>query len=75
MLEKAARHYLERYTAPAAHLRRLLMARVQRSARAHGTDPEAGAAAIEAIITRFVTAGVLDDSAYARGQARRLHRA
>jgi regulatory protein len=44
-LEKAALFYLERYAAPAEHLRRLLLAKVARSARFHGTDAEAGAAA------------------------------
>ncbi len=74
-LERAARAHLERYAASAEHLRRLLLARVGRSARAHGTDPEAGAAAVEAIVGRYLEAGVLDDAAYAAGQVRRLHRA
>ena len=73
-LERAARAHLERYAASAAHLRRLLLARVARSARAHGTDPQAGAAAVEAIVDRLVLAGALDDAAYARLQVRALHR-
>jgi hypothetical protein len=44
-LEAAARAYLERYAAPAAHLSRVLLVKVERSARFHGTDREAGAAA------------------------------
>ena len=74
-LERAARAHLERYAASAEHLRRLLLARVARSARAHGTDSEAGTAAVEAIVARYLQAGVLDDAAYAAGQVRRLHRA
>lgn len=62
-LERAAHNYLARYAAPAAHLRRILLARVARSARFHGTDPEAGAGL-----------GLLDDSAYALAMARRLAR-
>ncbi len=73
-LERAARAHLERYAASAEHLRRLLLARVARSARVHGTDPEAGAAAVDAIVARHLEAGVLDDAAYAAGQVRRLHR-
>ena len=56
-LKKAALFYLERYAAPAGHLRRLLLAKVARSARVHGTDPEDGAAAVEALIGRLTTAG------------------
>lgn len=73
-LERAALFYLERYAAPAAHLRRLLLAKVARSARAHGTDPEAGAEAVEALIERLTQAGLLDDKAYAAARARSLHR-
>jgi len=73
-LERAALYYLERYAAPAAHLRRLLMAKVARSARAHGTDPEAGATAVEALVARLTQAGLLDDQAYALARARSLHR-
>ena len=73
-LERAALYYLDRYAAPSAHLQRLLMAKVARSARAHGTDPEAGAAAIEALIARLIQAGLLDDQAYAMARARSLHR-
>ena len=73
-LERAAHAYLARYSAPAAHLRRLLLARVARSARFHGTDPEAGAAAVEALIARIARSGLLDDSAYALAMARRLAR-
>ena len=73
-LERAALYYLDRYAAPAAHLQRLLMAKVARSARAHGTDPEAGAAAVENLIARLIRAGLLDDRTYALARARSLHR-
>jgi len=43
-LEAAAIRYLERYAASARHLERLLLNKVRRSAEAHGTDAEAGAA-------------------------------
>ena len=62
-LENAALHYLERFATSAENLRRVLMRKVDRSARAHGTDPDEGAAAVEALIERFVRAGLLDDDA------------
>jgi len=71
-LERAAYAYLARYGAPAGHLKRILLARVARSARFHGTDSEAGAAAVEAIVARFCALGLVDDDAYARAMARRL---
>lgn len=73
-LEKAALFYLDRYAAPAGHLRRLLLAKVTRSARVHGTDPQDGAAAVEALIGRLTRAGLLDDAAYAAARTRSLRR-
>ena len=73
-LKKAALGYLSRYAAPAGHLRRLLLARVARSVRAHGTDPAAGERAVEALIARLVERGLLDDAAYARAKADSLFR-
>ena len=73
-LRNAARYYLDRHAASSAHLRRLLLAKVARSARAHGTDPQAGAAAVEALIAEFLGAGVLDDARYAEDRALALFR-
>jgi regulatory protein len=73
-LENAALYYLERFASSAANLRRVLMRRVERSARAHGTDREEGAAAVEDIVARFVASGLLDDAAYAAARAGTLHR-
>lgn len=74
-LERAALGYLERYASSAAHLRRLLMAKVARSARWHATDPQAGARTVDDIVARFLRSGLLDDAAYAEARARSLHRA
>ncbi|MCP4329861.1 MAG: RecX family transcriptional regulator [Alphaproteobacteria bacterium] len=71
-LERAALHYLERYASSAANLRRVLLARVDRSARFHGTDRETGAGWVEDIIARYLHAGLLDDRAYADLRAARL---
>ncbi len=73
-LENAALHYLERFSSSSAHLRQVLMRRVQRSARAHGTDPAEGAALIDALIARYQQAGLLDDARYAAQQASSLRR-
>ncbi|HEX7007802.1 MAG TPA: RecX family transcriptional regulator, partial [Alphaproteobacteria bacterium] len=73
-LENAALHYLERFASSAAHLKRVLMRRVERSARAHGTDRAEGAALVEALVARFERAGLVDDKVYAEGRAAALLR-
>jgi regulatory protein len=73
-LENAAIYYLERFASSAANLRRVLMRRVRRSAREHGTDPAEGAALIDALIARFESSGLLDDRRYAEAKAASLHR-
>jgi len=73
-LENAALYYLERFASSAANLRRVLMRRVERSARAHGTDRAEGAAAVDDIVRRFEASGLLDDRAYAAARAGTLHR-
>jgi regulatory protein len=73
-LENAAHYHLQRFASSSDNLRRVLGRRVERSARAHGTDRGEGRAAIEDIIARFKRAGLLDDAAYARGRALSLNR-
>jgi regulatory protein len=73
-LERSALFYLQRYAAPAGHLRRLLLAKVARSAHFHGTDPEAGAEAVKQLIGRLTRAGLLDDAGYAAARARSFMR-
>jgi len=73
-LENAALHYLQRFASSAENLRRVLMRRVEKSARAHGTDRAEGATAVDAIVARFLAAGMLDDRAYAEARAGTLHR-
>jgi regulatory protein len=73
-LENAALHYLGRFASSSANLRRVLMAKVERSARAHGTDRDEGAALVETLIERYRRSGVLDDRAYAEAKATSLHR-
>ncbi len=73
-LENAALHYLQRFATSAGNLRRILMAKVERSARAHDTDPDEGADLVDALIIRFTRSGLLDDRAYADARVRTLHR-
>jgi regulatory protein len=72
-LEAAALKYLGRYASSAAQLRRILMGRVARSARAHGTDSREGAGVVDALVARLQASGLVDDAAYAEATARRLH--
>ena len=71
-LERAAMHHLQRYSATAAGLRRVLVRRVDRSARAHGTDPAQGRIWVEELIARFVRCGLLDDRRFAQARSRSL---
>lgn len=73
-LENAALYYLGRFSASSGHLRQLLMRRVERSAKAHGTDPLAGRDMVDKLIARFLSSGLLDDAAYAAGRTRSLRR-
>jgi len=73
-LENAALYYLERFSSSSANLRRVLMRKVARSARAHGTDPAEGSGLVEAIIARYLQSGLLDDAVYAAQKAASLRR-
>jgi len=73
-LDNVALWYLQRFAASADSLRRVLMRRVEKSARAHDTDRDEGAAFVEDIIARFRRSGLLDDRVYAEGRALSLHR-
>lgn len=67
-------YYLERYASSAENFRRVLMRRVERSARAHDTDRDEGAEVIDGIIQRFKEWGYLDDKAYAEMRVGSLFR-
>ena len=71
LLERWALGYLGHYASSAENLRRVLMRRVRRH------SPEAVPPArplIDAIVTRYREAGLLDDAAYAAARATSLHR-
>tara|TARA_B100001123_G_C15128597_1_gene954335 strand:- start:337 stop:960 length:624 start_codon:yes stop_codon:yes gene_type:complete len=73
-LEYVALHYLERYASSSENLRRILLRRVDRSARVHGTDRCEGEAAVEQIIRKFQECGYLNDRVYAEMRVGGLHR-
>src|SRR3954463_13098903 len=73
-LENAALYYLQRFASSSGNLRRVLMGKVERSARAHGTDRAEGAAMGESLIERYLSRGRLDDKAYGGAKAASLHR-
>jgi regulatory protein len=73
-LEAAALHYLERYASSVANLRRVLMRRVERAARAGAIEREEGRARVAAVVERLRDRRLVDDAAYADGRARSLSR-
>jgi regulatory protein len=74
-LIRAAYWYLERFATSAENLRRVLMRRVEKAARAYDLDRAAGAADIDAIIRRLIRDGLLDDGAYAQARVRSMRAA
>lgn len=73
-LDRSALAYLERFAASAESLRRVLLRKVEHSARAHDTDRADGAAWIEALIERYRRSGLLDDRVYAEARTASLRR-
>lgn len=73
-LENIALHYLERFAASADSLRRVLLRRVERSAREHATDRDEGAQWVAALIARYQASGLLNDTAFAEAKTASLHR-
>lgn len=73
-LRRAALHYLERYSVPAAQLQRVLLRKVERSCRHHGQDPQAFRTAVEEIVMSCVASGLVDDRRFAEARAQSLRR-
>lgn len=74
-LERAALHYLQRYAASSAQLRRVLRRRVLRAAMLGETvDTATAHAEIDKLVERYLAAGLLDDRRYAEAQAGSLSR-
>lgn len=73
-LENAAKYYLERFAASTDKLRAVLARKVERTRRRGGTVLENADQTIEAIVGRYVQAGLLDDRRYAETKAQSLRR-
>lgn len=67
-------HYLERYSAPAAQLRRVLARKIALSCRHHGEDPAAHATILENVVARCIASGLVDDQRFAEARAATLRR-
>jgi regulatory protein len=73
-LQNAAAFYLERYPSTAEGLRRVLNRRVRKAEITDSPIIENVKQTIDAIVAKFVDAGVIDDQAFAQTKARALHR-
>lgn len=73
-LRRAALAHIDRYATSAANLRAVLMRRVARSARLHGTDPAEGESWVGEIVADLVDRHLVDDRAFAETRAAGLHR-
>jgi regulatory protein len=74
-LEKAAIHYLERFSSSVAGVRRVLRNKLRRAGHDEvGAEGFDGNAAIEAVIAKLVRAGLLDDARFAAFRAGALAR-
>lgn len=73
-LMNAATFYLERYASSAEGLRRVLRRRVRKAQMFDAPVVENVDQAIEAVVQKFVSVGLLDDKAFAQTKARALHR-
>ena len=73
-LQNAAMFYLERYSAAAAGVRRLLQRRVSTARRFEAPVIDDVEDAIEATVQKLIALGLIDDGRFAQAKARTLHR-
>jgi regulatory protein len=73
LIESWALAYLGRYASSVENLRRVLLRRLRRRQPAGCDALRQAASAVEAVVARFRQAGLIDDAAYAEGQARSWH--
>jgi regulatory protein len=71
-LDSAALAYLERFDSTVAKLRAVLMRRVRKAAREHGTDMAEAARIVEELLARYRASGLVSDVRYATTMARGL---
>ncbi|MBM3550110.1 MAG: RecX family transcriptional regulator [Alphaproteobacteria bacterium] len=73
-LERSALAYLERFAASTESLRRVLLRKIERSARFHEIDRTAAAGWVKALIERYCRSGLLNDRTYAEARTASLRR-
>lgn len=73
-LENAALYYLQRYATSAANFRRVMRRKIQRSCTFHKADPEAFYPFVEDLVTRYISAGLLNDKGFAEARVSSLRR-
>jgi len=73
-LQNAAMFYLERYSASAEGVRRVLQRRVNKARRLEAPVMDDVEDAIEATIRKLIDVGLIDDRQFAQTKARALHR-
>jgi regulatory protein len=73
-LQRAAMHYLERYAAPSAQLRRVLQRKIALSCRHHGDEPAQFTAMLDDVVARCLSSGLVDDARFAEARAASLRR-
>jgi len=73
-LENAAIHYLQRFSASSANLRRVLLRRIERARRAEAKIAPDAEKAIDEIIAKLQRLNLLNDAAFAAGKAAALRR-
>lgn len=71
-LENAALHYLKRYAATQSQLKRVLLRRVDKSLRFHGGERSEALGWVDALLSKLVQGGYLNDEAYAGMKAHSL---
>ena len=74
-LENIAMFYLQRFSATGAHLKRVLMRRVDRAMRApESPDRREMTGWVDALVERLVASGAVSDAAYAEGRTAMMRR-
>lgn len=73
-LENAALYYLQRYATSVDNLRQVLTRKVNRSCAHHDVSPDEFYPVIEALLTRYIDSGLLNDKVYAEGRVGSLRR-
>lgn len=74
-LHNSGLYYMQRYAASVAQFRRVMQRKIDKSCRHHtDQDPAACAVILDALVEKFIRAGLLNDEGFARGSVISLRR-